>query len=193
MKTIRHAFLMFIVLAILTGVMYPMVMIGIGRWLFPETANGSLIKKNGAVFGSALIGRNFTGNRYFHPRPSATGYDPLFSGGSNLSASSLALADLVALRRTAFRRDNFLDTALPVPSEMLFASGSGLDPDISAESALLQLARVSVARQLTPEQVLGIRAVIADLARSPKSSILFTTRVNTLLLNLALDSLTGSQ
>ncbi|MGA3051125.1 MAG: K(+)-transporting ATPase subunit C [Chitinispirillaceae bacterium] len=192
MKTIKHAVLMLIALTILTGIIYPFVLTGVGQVFFRGTANGSLIKRDGRVFGSFLIGRSCTSDRYFQSRPSATGYNPLPSGGSNLSPSSIALADSVALRRAAFRRANFLDSAADVPPDMLFSSGSGLDPDISGESAFLQAPRICGARHLGPSQAAKLRSIIAGLAGGSKSSILSGTRVNTLLLNFALDSLTGS-
>ncbi len=192
MKTIKNAVLMLIVLTILTGIMYPMVLTGVGQVWFPREANGSLIKRDGRVFGSLLIGRRFTSDRYFRPRPSAVDYNPLPSGGSNLSPSSLALADTVAVRMAAFRRLNLLDSAADVPSDMLYSSGSGLDPDISGESAVLQVRRIAGVRQFSPEQIEELKAIVVHLAGRLKSSILSGTRVNTLLLNLALDSLAGS-
>jgi K+-transporting ATPase ATPase C chain len=192
MKTIKHAVLMLIALTILTGILYPFVLTGVGQMFFPGPANGSLIKRDGRVLGSLLIGRMCASDRYFQSRPSATGYNPLPSGGSNLSPSSIALADSVALRRAAFRRANFLDSAADVPPDMLFSSGSGLDPDISGESAFLQAPRICDARHLGPSQAAKLRSIIVGLAGGSKSSILSGTRVNTLLLNLALDSLTGS-
>lgn len=192
MKTIKNAVLMLTVLTILTGIIYPFVMTGIGQVFFQGAANGSLIKRDNRIIGSALIGRSFTSDRYFQPRPSAIGYNPLPSGGSNLSPSSLALADTVAVRMAAFRRLNLLDSAADVPSDMLYSSGSGLDPDISEESAVLQVRRIAGARRFRPDQIEELKTIIMHLAGSLKSSILSGTRVNTLLLNLALDSLAGA-
>ena len=192
MKTIKNAVLMLAVLTILTGIIYPFVMTGIGRVFFPRAANGSLIKRDGAVLGSLLIGRSFTSDRYFQPRPSAIGYNPLPSGGSNLSPSSLALADSVTARRDAFRRTNLLDSTAEVPPDMLYSSGSGLDPDISEESAFLQVRRICGARHSAPELGEKLNAIISHMADGSKSPVLSGNRVNTLLLNLALDSLTGS-
>ena len=183
---------MLIVLTILTGIIYPFVLTGIGQVFFRGTANGSLIKRDNRIIGSALIGRNFTSDRYFQPRPSAIGYNPLPSGGSNLSSTSKELADSATARRAAFRRANLLDSSTEVPPDMLYSSGSGLDPDISEESAFLQVRRISGTRHLHPDQTEKLKAIIAHLAETAKSSILSGTRVNALLLNLALDSLTGS-
>ncbi len=191
MKTIKNAALMLAALTLITGIVYPLALTGLGMTLFPGAAGGSRIVRNGQAAGSRLIGREFTSDRYFHGRPSACGYNPLRSGGSNLSPSSQALADSVAARRDAFRRDN-PDAGSDVPEEMLFASGSGLDPDISGESALLQLPRVCAARHLDSAMAVRVRGSIAGLAGSAESSILPGSRVNTLLLNLVLDSLTGS-
>ncbi len=182
---------MLAILTVLTGIVYPLALTGIGQVLFPGAAGGSRIVRDGQIAGSRLIGREFTSDRYFHGRPSACGYNPLCSGGSNLSPSSHALADSVKLRRDAFLRDN-PDAGTDVPEEMLFASGSGLDPEISEESALLQLPRVCAARQLDSVRAGQVRAAIAGLAGCPESSILPGARVTTLLLNLALDSLTGT-
>ena len=124
MKTAVNAFLMLVILTLLTGVIYPLAVTAIGQATFPAAANGSLIVKDGRVMGSRLIGRAFTGTRYFQPRPSATGDDAMPSGASNLSPASAALADTVAARRAAFRAANGLGARAAVPEEMLFASGS---------------------------------------------------------------------
>jgi K+-transporting ATPase ATPase C chain len=191
MKPIKNAALLLVALTVLTGIVYPLGLAALGRVFFPRQAGGSLIYRDGRVAGSRLIGRQFTGSGYFRPRPSAGDYDGMRSGGSNLGPSSPALADSVASRRSAFRRANLLDGAAEVPPDMLFSSGSGLDPDIGEESAELQMPRVCDARHLSPAQAGGVALLIAGLAREPKSSILSGTRVNVLLLNLALDSLTG--
>lgn len=173
-----------VVLTVLTGVVYPALMLLVGRTFFPEQAGGSLIRQGGTVVGSALVGQGFTGPGYFHPRPSASKYGAMPSGASNQSPTSRALLDVVAERRAAG------DTG-----EMVFASGSGLDPEIIPADARAQIPRILAARgpALGPDEA-GRRAALETLIQKatlePDLGVLGRERVNVLRLNLALDRLT---
>ena len=184
---------MLVVLTILTGILYPLAITATAHILFPRQAEGSLIMRGNNTIGSTLIGRQFTSDRYFHSRPSAIGYTPLPSGASNLSSTSTVLADSVAARKTNFRGANFLGQKDSVPDDMIFTSGSGLDPDISLSSALLQVRRISAARGLGPAKTTRLLRIIDSFTRSGKSPVFANERVNVLLLNLALDSSYGSR
>lgn len=175
-----------IFLTILLGVGYPLAVTGISQLVFPHQANGSLITKNGQVIGSELIGQNFTKPEYFQPRPSAAGsdgYDPTASGGSNYGATNQKLIDRVKASVDKFHKDN-PDYHGPIPADMLTASGSGLDPDISPASAQAQLARVAKARGVSTDQ---LSQLVAQYTKSPDLGLLGDPRVNVLQLNLALD------
>lgn len=187
-KTILPALRMLLVLTILTGVVYPLVITAAAQVLFPTQANGSLIRDGETVIGSALIGQNMNGDpRYFWLRPSAVNYNPLPSGGSNLAPTSATLQAAVIARADAFITPNGVTNASSlVPAEMLFTSGSGLDPHISPEAARLQAGRVAVARGLDEARLLML---INDMAEAPQLGILGQPRINVLLLNLALDAL----
>jgi K+-transporting ATPase ATPase C chain len=181
---IKTALLVTAVLLLLTGIVYPLAMTGIAQLLFPSKADGSLITRNGRVIGSELIGQNFTGPRYFHPRPSAAGagYDATASGGSNLGPTSKVLIARVDSLTRALRAEN---PGAPVPVDLVTASASGLDPEISPAAAEFQAPRVARERGLPVERV---RTLIASYTRGPQLGILGEARVNVLLINLALDS-----
>ena len=176
------------VLMVITGVLYPGVVTAVAQLLFPRQANGSLVVVGGRVVGSALIGQRFAGARYFHPRPSAAGagYDDTLSGGTNLGPTSAKLADTLIARavNSAVRLDGAVRGR--VPSDLVTASASGLDPHISPASAALQVGRVARARGLAEEVV---RALVARHTVGRTFGVLGEPRVNVLLLNLALDSL----
>ncbi len=174
MKTIFRAFRMWIVLTILTGLVYPWVVTAIARFYFSKEAEGDLISLDGKVVGSKWMGQTFEQGKYFWPRPSAISYNPLPSGGSNLSPTSIALKGVVKKRG--------------VPVDLLYASGSGLDPEISPEAALFQIDRVASARKLRAED---LRQLIQKHVEPPDLWILGEPRVNVLLLNLALDKIGG--
>jgi K+-transporting ATPase ATPase C chain len=186
-KSLFTALRMLIVLTILTGIIYPLVVTLASQALFSAQANGSLVTRDSVVVGSALIGQDTNGNPgYFWSRPSAISYNPLPSSGSNLGPTSASLVQTVAERAAAFREANNLPDDATVPTDMLFASGSGLDPHISPEAARLQVERVAAARGLTVEQ---INALVDDAIEAPQFSFLGQPRVNVLLLNLAVDNL----
>ena len=173
-------------LTVLTGLLYPGVVTGLSQVLFNRQANGSLIVKDGRVIGSSLIGQNFTKPGYFHARPSSAGndgYDASSSSGSNLGPTSQKLIDRVKADIATFRKEN-PDYDGPIPADMLTASGSGLDPDISPASAHAQAARIAKARGVGLEQV---NRLIDETTQAPSLGILGDPRVNVLRLNMALD------
>ncbi|GAB4552911.1 MAG: potassium-transporting ATPase subunit KdpC [Anaerolineae bacterium] len=186
LKHFRTAVGMLLIMTVLLGGIYPVAMTVIGQVLFPIQANGSLQVKAETVIGSSLIGQANNDPRYFWPRPSAINYNPLPSSGSNLGPTSQTLRDLVVEREQSFREANALSAEVAVPSDMLFASGSGLDPHISPEAARLQANRVAQARQLPLERVLAL--VEANL-EPPQFGVFGSARVNVFMLNLALDNL----
>lgn len=184
LQSIRPAIVMMALFTLLLGVAYPYAILGIGQAVFPGNAGGSLIVRDGAVVGSALIGQNFTDPRYFWPRPSAAGagYDAANSSGSNLGPTSEKLRQRMG-ESTAALRDGGMTG--PLPADAVTASASGLDPDISPDYARLQVARVAAARSLPPETVEGLLAAGTE---QPLLGIFGEPRVNVLKLNLALDA-----
>ncbi|MBV9843361.1 MAG: potassium-transporting ATPase subunit KdpC [Sphingomonadaceae bacterium] len=185
MTALRPAIVMTILFALLLGIGYPLTMTGIGQAIFPEQANGSLVRDaNGSVIGSTVIGESFTSDRYFDTRPSAAGkgYDGLASSGSNYGPTSRALADRV--RADVAKAHNAGIST--IPADLVTASGSGLDPDLSPAAAYAQAPRVARVRRLSVTQV---RALIGAQTARPIAGFLGEERVNVLALNLALDRL----
>ena len=179
-------FKMMLVLTVLTGLLYPGVVTGLCQVFFPARANGSLVVANGHVIGSELIGQNFKKPEYFQPRPSAAGndgYDPMASSPSNLGPTNQKLADRVKDSVASFRKNN-PDYTGPIPADLVTASGSGLDPDISPASAEAQAARIAKARGIPVEQV---RNLIAGHTQGRDLGFMGDPRVNVLAINLALD------
>jgi K+-transporting ATPase ATPase C chain len=187
MKTIKISLKIFLFLTILTGIIYPLLISGISQLIFPSKANGSLIVQNVKVLGSELIGQPFDSARYFTPRPSAIGYNPLPSGGSNLGLTSRKLQELVAGRKRQFIEFNHLNSLTDIPSEMVFTSASGLDPHISPKAALLQVERIAEVRNFNTIQKQQLLQGIDDLTETPQFLCLGNKRVNVLLLNLYAD------
>lgn len=186
MKLLIQSILLTIVFTVLTGVMYPLVMTGIAQVAFHDKANGSLIERNGQVVGSELLAQQFTGDKYFWPRPSAGSYATVPSGASNLGPTSQALQSNVTANAVAFRTGNKLAADAPVPADMVFTSASGLDPHISPESARLQVGRVAAARSIGADQV---SALVEKFVEPPQWDVFGEPRVNVLRLNMALDGL----
>jgi potassium-transporting ATPase KdpC subunit len=184
MKPARTALSVFLFWTIAAGGVYPLFVTGIGALFFPKKAGGSLIVVDGAVRGSPLIGQDFQSDFYFHSRPSAVGYDARSSGAGNQGVTSKALKDAYEERKTEWVRSNGTDET---PMEMLFASGSGLDPDISPRAAELQADRVARARGIGPDRTAELSALIDGIAEGPQWGVLGEPRVNVLELNLVLD------
>jgi potassium-transporting ATPase KdpC subunit len=182
------AFLVFLVLTVLTGLAYPLAMTGVAQVAFPNRADGSLVKRDGKVVGSRLIGQNFSGPRYFHPRPSAAGdgYDAMSSSASNLGPTNPALIAEVRKRVAEYRSENGLPAGSVVPADAVTASGSGLDPHVSKANARLQAPRVARARGLSLDALLKL---IDEHTDGRSLGFLGERGVNVLELNLALDSL----
>jgi K+-transporting ATPase ATPase C chain len=182
---LKKAVVGLLVLVLLLGFIYPLVVWGIARFIFPAKAGGSLVKMENRVIGSVLIGQRFTGPGFFHPRPSAAGegYDALASGGSNLGPLSKILIEQVKRRVKDYREENHLPPGVPVPMDAVTASGSGLDPHISVENAAWQAGRIAKTRGLSKETVL---ALIEKCTENRQLGIFGEKRVNVLLLNLEL-------
>lgn len=189
MKTIIISLKIFLFFTVLTGILYPLLVTGLAQVIFPKKANGSLIVKNNIVVGSELIGQQFDSAIYFSSRPSAISCNPLPSGGSNYGLTNTKLKELVADRRKEFIANNRLDSLTPIPSEMLFASASGLDPHISQKAALLQVDRVAESRNFDAKKKQQLLQCIRELTESPQFQILGEERVNILLLNLEVDKI----
>jgi potassium-transporting ATPase KdpC subunit len=196
MKTLLSEFGRSIVATIFFAIflcgIYPLIVFGVAQLLFPYQANGSLlVDKSGVVRGSALLAQNFTGAKYFHPRPSAAGpngYDAANSGGSNLGPTSSNLVAEISQRIADYRKENNLGTNILVPADAVTASASGLDPDISIANAELQIPRVAKARGMSEEQ---LRKLVRQNTRSRDLGLFGKPRVNVMTLNFALDALVG--
>ncbi len=183
---------MTLVLTILTGIAYPVALVGLAHLLFPRQAEGTLVWRNGHVIGSLLIGQNFASARYFHPRPSAagaTGYDAAGSGGSNLGPTNKRLIEAVRSRASALREHEPGIGHGAIPVDMVTASASGLDPEITPAAAEAQVPRVARARGLAESTV---RSLVASYTRGRMLGLLGEPRVNVLELNLALDDLASN-
>ncbi|EXU76617.1 MULTISPECIES: potassium-transporting ATPase subunit KdpC [Erwinia] len=188
MSQLRPTVILLLLLSVITGLIYPLVTTALAQWWFPAQANGSLLEIDGKPRGSALIGQNFSRPDYFQTRPSATSdapYNPLASSGSNLAGSNPALDEAVRQRVAALRKANpQADTAVPV--ELVTASGSGLDPQISPEAAVWQAPRVAEARKLPLAEV---KRLIDENTAAPVPDFIGEPVVNVVKLNMALDAI----
>jgi K+-transporting ATPase ATPase C chain len=185
---LKPAIVLLVLFTVLTGVIYPLAVTGLAQAIFPFQANGSLIVKDGQVIGSKLVGQSFDDPRYFWGRLSATGpvpYNAAASSGSNLGPTNPALTDAVQARIAALKDADPQNTS-PIPVDLVTASGSGLDPDVSVAAALYQVARVARARGLAEGQVLDL---VDQNTQSRQLGFLGEPRVNVLLLNQALDAI----
>ena len=197
LKEIRPAITFIITLTLITGVAYPFAMTGIAKVVFPSQAAGTLIEQDGKVIGSSLMGQEFTSDKYFHGRPSATTapdpkdptktvsapYNAANSGGSNLGPTSKALMDRIKTDVEALKKEN---PSAAVPTDLVTTSASGLDPDISPAAALFQVPRIAKARNMPEER---LRQLVAQQTQARVLGLLGEPHVNVLLLNMALDQL----
>ncbi len=179
---------MFLWLSVLTGILYPCLITGIAYLTMPAKAGGSLVISHGKIVGSELIAQKIVGEGYFWPRPSAIDYKPLPSGGSNLGPTSAALKKAVDERKAALIQTHHLQANAAIPSDLLFASASGLDPHISLPAAYFQISRVLQARGIEPEAGrAAVKKMIENAASGRSLGFIGERYVNVLLLNLALD------
>jgi K+-transporting ATPase ATPase C chain len=178
-----------LMMTILTGVIYPLFITLFAQLFFSEKADGSLYYKDDEVIGSFLLGQNFSDSIYFHSRPSAINYNPMPSGASNLGLTSKLLLQQFEERKIQFVSVNSLESAQQIPSEMLFASASGVDPHISKQAAYLQIARIVRARNLDNEITNQIIKLVDENTERPELGFLGVERVNVLKLNILLDNL----
>ncbi|QLY27101.1 potassium-transporting ATPase subunit KdpC [Bdellovibrio sp. KM01] len=176
MKNLWIGLRIFTVLSLVTGIAYPLLVTGIGAAAFPDQVRGSLVMKNDMVVGSSLLGQKFIGEGYFKPRPSAVDYNGASSGASNMSPTNEALKKAIAERQ-----------AQGLTREMLYASGSGLDPEISPEAANDQVERIAKERKLTAAQTELVSHLVQEYTQSRQWGFMGEPRVNVLKLNLALD------
>ena len=197
LREIRPAIVLVIILTLITGLVYPLVMTGIAGVLFPSQAQGSLVEVDGKVVGSSLIGQEFTSDKYFHGRPSATTapdpndpsktvpapYNAANSGGSNLGPTNKALIDRVKADVDKLKQEN---PSAQVPIDLVTTTASGLDPDISPEAALFQVPRVAKARNIQEDR---LRQLVNDHVEGRLLGLFGEPRVNVLALNMALDGL----
>ena len=188
-ESIKNSLKILLFFTIITGLIYPVIIYSIGQLFFKEKADGSMIINNKKVVGSSLIAQKFSGKKYFWPRPSAIDYNPMPSGGSNLSLTSKALVQQYNDGKALFLKENLLPDTTDVPSDILFASASGVDPDISRAAALLQVNRISRARKFTSEQKQKLVNLVDEQTVKKQFGFLGEEGVNVLKLNIKLDEM----
>jgi len=188
MRAFIRTLLLFVLFSVLTGLAYPLLITGLCQLIFPHKADGSLIVMSGKIVGSNLIGQSFTSPKYFSGRPSAIEkpYDASNSGASNFGPSNAKFLEEVGKRIGKVRQENSLNPGAPVPADLVLASGSGLDPHISLDAAMIQVPRVAKARNLSDAQV---REAVDKLAETPFLGLAGQKIVNVVRLNLGLDAL----
>ena len=186
-SVLRPTFGLILVGFLIAGIGYCSVSVSLAQWLFPVQANGSVLEQNSKMIGSRLVGQQFVSSQYFHARPSAVNYNVEAMAGSNLAVSNPELQQLIRERAKQFAQQNQVSIE-DVPLEMRTASGSGIDPDISPKSALLQVNRIAQQRQLTVQEV---QALVQQHIQTPQFGVYGQARVNVLELNLALDQLSS--
>lgn len=186
LKEFGHSLRMLLAMTVALGLIYPMAMTGFAQVVFSEQANGSLVYQDGTAVGSKWIGQNFTSEQYFQGRPSnaGDGYDAASSSGSNLGPTSVKLMESIEERAQAVRAQNGLAADAKVPSDLVTASGSGLDPHITPEAAAIQVERVATARGIGADQV---KKMVEENTENSQAGFMGDARVNVLQLNLALD------
>lgn len=192
MKSLIISVKIFLFFTVLTGIIYPVLITGVAQTVFPVKANGSIIIRDNKAIGSTLIGQQFDTAIYFSSRPSAISYNPLPSGGSNYGLTSTKLKNLFYEHKHRFITNNNLEDSIEVPSEMLFASASGLDPHITQKAAFLQVERIAKARNFSYDQNLKLKQLIYDQTEGPQLWCLGEERINVLLLNLELDKMSAN-
>lgn len=185
MKQFKISLIMLLAMTIILGIAYPMMMTGIARIIFPEKSGGSLIKLNNSITGSRLIGQSFTGPKYFHGRPSANNYEAVSSGGSNYGQTNKKFIDQVKERAEHVRKENMVAPGTIIPADMVLASGSGLDPHISLDSAMLQVKRIAKVRKINESIIINL---VKSKAEKQYFGIAGNSFVNVLELNMALES-----
>jgi potassium-transporting ATPase KdpC subunit len=191
MKNALIALKLLLVMTFITGIAYPLLITGIARICFEDKASGSMIVSGGKAIGSRLIAQRFRSKAYFWPRPSSVDYNPLPSGASNFGHTSSALKKVVDERRAMLSGESGLDSTAIIPPDLLFASGSGLDPHISPEAARFQVDRVMRGRKLDAEKRNSVIRLIESYTEERDLGIIGEPRVNVLLLNIGLDTLIG--
>lgn len=188
-KNIIKSLLLLIIFTIILGLLYPLVITGISKIVFPKKSAGSLIYNGDKIIGSELIGQSFSGEKYFHSRPSSAGqdgYDSMSSAGSNLAPTNKDFILIVGERINSFKSENNINDGTLIPSDIVTASGSGLDPHISVDSALLQIKRISKARNIPEEK---IKKLVLENVENRQFGFLGEPKENVLKLNLLLDNL----
>lgn len=183
MKTLKISLILFGTLSLLLGLIYPFLFTGIAHIIFPDKADGSLIIKDGRIIGSELIGQNFTNAIYFQGRPSAVQYDATGSGAYNFGPTEKKLRQQILERISKIRKFNTLSSNEIIPADMVFSSASGLDPDISVQSAKIQILRIARARKIKESE---LEALIEKQTENP---VFGPKRINVLKLNIELDAL----
>ncbi|MBI1937575.1 MAG: potassium-transporting ATPase subunit KdpC [Ignavibacteriales bacterium] len=179
----------FLMLTIITGLIYPLFITFAAQIIFPQEASGSVIKKDGKLIGSELIGQKFVSDKYFSSRPSEIDFSPMPSGASNFGMTSTKLKSLFDERKKEFAEKNYINDADLTPHEMLFASASGVDPHITPQAAFLQVGRITKARNFDEHRRRLIILLIASLTEKPQFGFLCKPTINVLLLNIELDKI----